>query len=167
MLEGNHDILLYHAKFYCDQHILRHITKQIWTILENLLGAAVPTSLPIMVQFATLNQTYNVHKCAKFHLGWFILSPWLTKAPNFPHFQLWHSVVAPPSGIETKLNVDAQLQTFPYPTISKPLLSSNAFWVMSSQTMLFKSMTDKLTDKKKSTFLAPRWRAKSEPHQIW
>jgi len=77
------------------------------------------------------------------------------KAPNFPHFQLWHSVVAPPSGIETKLNVDAQLQTFPYPTISKPLLSSNAFWVMSSQTMLFKSMTDKLTDKKNQHFWLP------------
>jgi len=78
-----------------------------------------------------------------------------TNVPNFPHFQLWHSVVAPPSGIETKLNVDAQLQTFPYPTISKPLLSSNAFWVMSSQTMLFKSMTDKLTDKKLNIFGSP------------
>ena len=48
-----------------------------------------------------------------------------------------------------RLNVGAQLQTFRYPTISKPLLSSNAFWAKSfSQTLPFKSVTDRQTNPK-------------------
>jgi len=35
--------------------------------------------------------------------------------PILPHFQLEHPVVAPPSGMDIKLNLGAQLQTFPYP----------------------------------------------------
>ena len=54
----------------------------------------------------------------------------------------------------TKFNMGAQLQTFPYPTISKALLSSNAFWAKSfSQTLSFISVTDRQT--KNSTFLVP------------
>jgi len=34
-----------------------------------------------------------------------------------PHFQLRRPVVAPPSGVETKLNVGVQLQSFPYPLL--------------------------------------------------
>jgi len=66
-----------------------------------------------------------------------------------------------PIGISLrKLNTDAQLQTFPYPTASKSFLYSNAFMAKSgAQTLTFKSVTDKsVTDRqtnrqKNSTFL--------------
>jgi len=61
---------------------------------------------------------------AKFRLDLFILSPLNGETPqkNFlPHFQIRRHVVAPSNGVQTKLNMDAQLQTFPYPTISKHL----------------------------------------------
>jgi len=46
------------------------------------------------------------------------------------------------------LNTDAQLQTFPYPTASKSFLYSNAFMAKSgAQSLTFKSVTDKLTDR--------------------
>jgi len=63
------------------------------------------------------------------------------------HFLIWHLVLAPLSGVETKLNVDAQRQTFPYPTILKSLLlvSSNAFCMKFSDTLLFKSTTHRQT----------------------
>jgi len=45
------------------------------------------------------------------------------------------------------LNTDAQLQTFPYPTVSKSFLYSNAFMAKSgAQSLTFKSVTDKHTD---------------------
>jgi len=45
--------------------------------------------------------------------------------PQFlPYFQL--RVVAPSGNVEKKLNAGAKLQTFPYPTTSKPILSSVA-----------------------------------------
>jgi len=48
----------------------------------------------------------------------------------------------------TKLNTGAQLQTFPYPTASKSFLYSNAFMAKSgAQSLTFKSVTDKQTDK--------------------
>ena len=48
----------------------------------------------------------------------------------------------------TKLNTGVQLQTFPYPTASKSFLYSNAFMVKSgAQTLTFKSVTDKQTNK--------------------
>ena len=47
-----------------------------------------------------------------------------------------------------KLNMGAQLQTFPYPTASKSVLYSNAFMAKSgAQTLSFKSVTDRQTDK--------------------
>jgi len=47
-----------------------------------------------------------------------------------------------------KLRTDAQLQTFPYPTASKYFLYSNAFMAKSgAQTLTFKSVTDRQTDK--------------------
>ena len=68
---------------------------------------------------------YTQH--AKFRLDQFILPLLSGKTPQILlHSQLRHLMVVPPSGIETKLNVDAQQQTFLYPTISKSLLSSNA-----------------------------------------
>jgi len=42
----------------------------------------------------------------------------------------------------------AQLQTFPYPTISKPLLSSNGFWVVVLSNCTFQEH-DRQTNKHK------------------
>jgi len=50
--------------------------------------------------------------CAKFHLDWFISLP--GNDPNFTIIhRLQHYVFAQRSGVETKLNADAQLQTIP------------------------------------------------------
>jgi len=47
-----------------------------------------------------------------------------------------------------KLSMGAQLQTFPYLTASKSFLYSNAFMAKSgAQTLTFKSVTDKQTNK--------------------
>ena len=47
-----------------------------------------------------------------------------------------------------KLNTVAQLQTLPYPTVSKSFLYSNAFVAKSgTQTLTFKRVTDKQTKK--------------------
>jgi len=60
-----------------------------------------------------------------------------------------------------KLNTGAELQTFPYPKVSKSFLYSNAFMAKSgAKSLTFKSVTDRQTDKqtdkqrKNSTFLA-------------
>jgi len=69
--------------------------------------------------------------------------------PNFIQISLsCCSMVAPPSGAEMKLNAGAQLQTFPYPLVSKSFPCSNALMAMlSAWTPLFKSVTDKKTKK--------------------
>jgi len=62
-----------------------------------------------------------------------------------------------PIGINLrKLSTDAQLQTFPYPRASKSFLYSNAFMAkLGAQTLTFKSVTDRQTNRQKnSTFLA-------------
>ena len=102
--------------------------------------------------------------------------PLAAKIPNFchiwPYFGLRHLVVSPVGNSLTKLNTAAQLQTFPYPMISKSFLYSNAFMAKSdSQSLAFKSVTNRQTnrqtDKKLNVFWPPRRRVKSEPHQIW
>ena len=99
--------------------------------------------------------------------------PLAAKTPNFchiwPYFGLRHLVVSPVGNSLTKLNTGAQLQTFPYPTVSKSFLYSNDFIAKSgAQSLTFKSVTNRQTDKQKnSTFWPPRRRGKSEPHQTW
>ena len=102
--------------------------------------------------------------------------PLAAKTPNFYQFLrffgLPHLVLSPIGNSLTKLNTDAQLQTFPYPTASKSFLYSIAFMAKSgAQTLTFKSVTDKQTnrqtDKKTQRFWPPRRRVKSDPHQTW
>jgi len=50
------------------------------------------------------------------------------KPQVWPYFQIWHSVMAPTSGAERKLNAGAPLQTFPYRNLPKPFLHSNPSW---------------------------------------
>ena len=86
-----------------------------------------------------------------------------------PFFGLRHLVMSPIVISLRKLNTGAQLQTFPYSTASKSFLYSNAFMAKSgAQSLTFKSVTDKQTDRQKnSTFWATPGRVKSEPHQTW
>ena len=56
--------------------------------------------------------------------------------------------MSPIAGNLRKLNADAQLQTFPYPTVSKSFLYSNAFMAKSgAQSLTFKSVMNKQTDR--------------------
>ena len=93
--------------------------------------------------------------------------------PNFCQFLrffgLRHLVLSPIGNSLTKLNTTAQLQTFPYPTASKSFLYSNAFMAKwGAQTLTFKSVTDKQTNRQKTQrFWPPRRRVKSELHQTW
>ena len=74
--------------------------------------------------------------------------PLLAKTPNFCRFLDLHLVVSPIAGNLRKLNADAQLQTFPYPTVSKSFLYSNAFMAKSgAQSLTFKSVMDRQTTK--------------------
>jgi len=89
------------------------------------------------------------------------------KPPNFVAF--WTSaLVMSPIGINLrKLCTGAQLQTFAYPTASKSFLYCNAFMAkLGTQSLRFKSMTDRQKQTKNSTFLAPQRRVKSEPMVI-
>ena len=62
--------------------------------------------------------------------------PLLVKNPQFlPFFGLWHLVLSPIGNSVTKLNTGAQLQTFPYPTASKPFLYSSAFMAKSGDNL--------------------------------
>ena len=94
--------------------------------------------------------------------------PLLAKKPQFlSFFGLRHLVLLPIGNTLTKLNTGAQLQTFPYPTASKSFLHSNVFVAQSAtQSLTFKSVTNKQTNRQKSQrFWPPRRRMKSEPHQ--
>ena len=77
---------------------------------------------------------------------------WRRKTANFCQFLrffgLRHLVLSSIGNNLTKLNTGAQLQTFPYPTVSKSFLSSTAFMAKSgAQSLTFKSVTDRQTNK--------------------
>jgi len=60
--------------------------------------------------------------------------------------------MSPFSGIQRKLNAGAQLQTFPYATVSKPFLYSSSFTAKSyTETPSFKSVTDRQTNQQTKT----------------
>jgi len=95
--------------------------------------------------------------------------PLLAKNPIFAVFGLQHLVVSPTGSSLRKLDTGAQLQTFLYPIVSKSFLYSNAFMAKSgAQTLRFKSVTNRQTDRQKTQrFWPPRQRVKSEPYQTW
>ena len=107
-----------------------------------------------------------------FCLDRFILSPFVGENPIFAFFGLRHLAVSPVGSSLRKLDTGAQLQTFPYPAVSKLFLCSNDFMAKSLQSLTFKSVTDKQTNlrqtnKKTQRFWPPQRRMKSEPHQTW
>ena len=108
-------------------------------------GLLYRAPLLIRAKFGVLLQTHGICLHAKFHLGRFTLSPSVFENPQFlPFFGLRHLVLSPNGNSPTKLNTGAQLQTFPYPTVSKSFLYSNAF-----------RQTDRQTDKKLNFFGRP------------
>jgi len=135
------------------------------------LGAPVPTPFyrwgPNLVCY---NRPTVYAYVPNFVLDRFILSPSDGEKPQFlPYFGLRHFVVSPVGSNLWKLSTGAQLQTLPYPTISKSFLYSNSFLAKScTQTLTFTSVTNKQTNRQKTQrFWMPRWRAKSEPYQTW
>jgi len=114
--------------------------------------------------------TVHVYVRNFFSIGSFC-RPVAAKNRNFCRFffGLRHLVMSPTGINLRKVSTGAQLQTFPYPTASKSFLYSNAFMAKSgAQSLTFKSMTDKQTNRQKTQrFWPPRRRVKSEPHQTW
>jgi len=75
------------------------------------------------------------------------IAPEKQKKNNFAVFQTCHYVVALPNVVKTKLNVGAQLQTFPFPMVPRLFPYSNALMVKwRSQTLSFKSVTEKTSN---------------------
>jgi len=74
---------------------------------------------------------------------------WGRKPPNFAVLLDFGILWSPVGSNVKKLKMGAQLQTFPYPTISISFLYSNAFVAKScAPTLTFTSVTDKQTIKK-------------------
>jgi len=88
------------------------------------------------------------------------------KPPFCGFFGLRHLVVSQIIGSSLrKLDMHTQLQTFPYPTVSKSFLYSNAFMAKSgAQTDVQKR--DEQTEKTQR-FWPPRPRVKCEHYQTW
>jgi len=62
----------------------------------------------------------------------------------------------PPCRAEAKLNAGAQLQTFPYPMVSKLFLTLNGLMLIThSHTLLFVSVKDKKANKKNRQSFLP------------
>jgi len=71
---------------------------------------------------------------------------WRRKTTIFAVF--WTSAFSGVANWQQSENTGAQLQTFPYPTVSKWFLYSNAFMAKSgAQSLTFKSVTDRQTKK--------------------
>jgi len=124
-------------------------------------------------KFDVLEQTHGVHLHAKFRLNRLILTPFGgEKLQILLFFGLWHFVVSPVGGNLRKLNMGAQLRAFPYPTVSKLFLCSNAFMAKSyAESMSFKSVKDRQTNQqiKNSTFLAALavGKIRAPPNSTW
>ena len=154
MLEQTQGLHL-HAKFHLNVFIVSASRGQKTQFCPNFdfLGAPVPTPFTddseIWCAIADLWYTLTCQISC-------ILAPSGGENPNFCRFfGLRHLVVSPYGCSLRKLNTGAQLQTFPYPRTSKTFLYSNDFMAKSgAQSLTFKSVTNKQTDQKNSTFLA-------------
>jgi len=130
---------------------------QFWANFD-FLGAPVPTPFtdegqiwcPIADPWYMLTCQISSQSVYSVALCWQI-------NPIFAVFGLWHLVLSPIDSSLRKLNRCAQLQTFPYPTVSKTSLYSNAFVAkLGAQSLTVKSATNRQTnretDKKLNVF---------------
>jgi len=145
---------------------------QFWAYFDIFGGSCTNPLLPMRAKFGVLYCIYKrilqVCTCSIRFVAYvpnfvsisLFCRPLLVKKSNFCcFFELRHLVVSPIGSSLKKLHKGAQLHTFPYPTVSKLFLYSNNFIAISAaQSLTFKSVTDKQTNrqtnKKNSTFLA-------------
>ena len=131
--------------------------------------------LPMRAKCDVLQQTRCLRLRAKFRIDRFILSPSASKKKQFchilPYFGIRHLVVSPIGSSLRNLTTGAQLQTFPYSTVSKSFLYSNAFMAKSgAQSLTFKSVTNKQTDRQKKQRFWPPTAAgeiRAPPNLAW
>lgn len=111
---------------------------QFYSLFSNFWGSGADTPGLIHAKFGVLEYTHGLHLPAKFY--WIRFIPSLLRMENFNvSFSTFAAVLAPPSVLQTKLNVGTHLQTFPSPTIPRPFPYVNAFMAKCrSQTMSFK-----------------------------
>ena len=116
--------VLFLAKFCLDRCILSSLrAKKITSIppyltKRSILRGPIPTLF--VDQGEILRARVDLYLYSTLSCQILSESVYYGESPKFYHiFQLEHSVVAPHSGIETKLNANAQQQTFPYPSIKR------------------------------------------------
>jgi len=120
-----------HAKFHMNVFIVSASSGQKSQFLANFdIWSCTDSLLLMRAKFGTLEQTHGICLRVKFRVHQFILSSSGGKTPKFRSFLdfdiLWCCQLT------AKLNANAQLQTFPYPTASKSFIySSKAFMAKS------------------------------------
>jgi len=96
---------------------------------------------------------------------------WRRKTPLFAVFFAAFSVVANCQQSDKVEHGYTTTNLFPYPTVTKSFLYSNAFMAKSgAQSLTFKSVMNRQTDKKTQRFWhfwPPRRQVKSKPHPTW
>jgi len=142
---------------------------QFWANFD-FLGAPIPTPFTDEGQIwcAVADPRYTLTCQISYRSVYSVALCW-RKTPILPFFGLQHLLLSQTGSSLRKLDTGTQLQTFPYPTVSKSFPYSNAFMAKSgAQSLAFKSVTNKQTDRQKTQrFWPPRRRVKSEPHQTW
>jgi len=105
---------------------------QFWVNLDIFEGSCTDPLSPMSAKFGELEQTHGTRLPAKFRFDRFILSSCGGEKPQFlpflPFFGLQHLVMSPIGINLKKLSTGAQLQTVPYPTVSKSFLYSMPSW---------------------------------------
>jgi len=141
------------AHAYCGQTVA-HLSN-CWALV-NIWGT--PVSIPFyrwgpnLVRCAIADSWYT-HTSQILFRSVYSVVLWRRKSPIFAVFGLRHLMVSPFGSSLRNLNTGAHLQTFPYPTVSKSFLYSNAFMAKSdAQSLTFKSVrdTDRQTDKNRN-----------------
>jgi len=88
-------------------------------------GAPAPSPITnegqVEIRCARADQRYML-TCQIYSRSVCSVALWRRKTPHFAIFGLQHFVVSPVGGNLSKLNTGAQLQTFPYPTVSGSFL---------------------------------------------
>ena len=116
--------------------------------IVTFLGAPVPFTDDGQI-WCPIAHTRSTFTCEISSRSVYSVALWLRKTPIFCRFfGLRHLVVSPFGSSLRKLNKGAQLQTFPYPTVSQSFLYSDAFMAKSgAKCQTFKSVTNRQTDK--------------------
>jgi len=159
------------AKFHLNVFIVSASSVQKPQFLANFdfLGASVPTPFyrlgPNVVCYSRPKVYAYTSNFVSIGLFCRLL---LAKTPNFCRF--WTSAFSVVANWQQSDKVEHGCTTtnLPLSKASKSFLYSNAFMAKSdAQSLTFKSVTNRQTNKKNSTFLATRRRVKSQPHQTW